>query len=290
MKKVKSKKEIIKYAGHSYTRTLEKYNEEGQLSWSEEKTSDNKLIEQVSYEYNEKGLLVLEHFVDPSGIQQHYHFTYDENDKIAKLVIEYSNGGKEIQSYERSENKEVLTVADENGVVDRKEVRTFNADGKLIRLYKEDSEGKISEEEEYVYDDEYRVIEKKWKNENEEGHVNYSFEIDEDGDAVTNTYDAASGELIMIKTVVEKEEVTETIKEIIDHYTILSQVDKANRTETVEVESLDEQIVESEHTEFDELGNPLKTELFDVRGLGKNINGDMDQYLVKEYEYEFWEA
>ncbi|MGB0521877.1 MAG: hypothetical protein ACPGJS_02895 [Flammeovirgaceae bacterium] len=289
MKHIKSKKEIIQYANQEFEHTYEEYNEQNQLILSEEKSALGELVERIHYDYNEQGLLETESFAKESGVYQTYHFTYDDQGHITQMVIDYDNGGKEFHKYTRTENQEELTVSDGAGNLEKRELRLFNDHGDVISLQVFDEENKLSAEEKYTFDDQHRVTSKTWKNDFSSGHHTHTYEIDEDGDAVKHTFDAKTNELVEIETSIDKGEIKETIREVIDAYTVLKQIDKSNRTETIEVEGLDEELVESQHTEFDEEGNPLRVEIFDVKGLGQTHNGEKDQHMVKVYEYTFWE-
>lgn len=289
MKKVKTKKEIIQYADQEFVHIIEEYNKEGQLVVSEEKSSQGELVERIEHQYNDQGLLDAERFVKNEEVYQTYHFTYDDVGHITLMTIDYASGGKEFHRYTRENGQEELKVVDQHEHVEKREVRTYNEQGQETSVAIYDEKGKLVSEEKTEFDEEGRVISKKWKNENDEGNHQYTFEIDEDGDHVINTIDAASQQIIEVETIVDKGEVVESIHEILGHYTILTQTDETNRTKTVEVEDDHEQLLESQHTTFDEGGNPLKEEIFNLNGLGKTMSGKSSQNMVKVYEYTFWE-
>lgn len=198
------------------------YNEKGEI---EQKT------ERI---LNGKGQLVEEkQFTGGENPDQHFIYEYNESGKVATAKVHYLDGSTSYRKYSRneSENTTTIEITDSEGDYEGKEFRRFDNEGRILEEIFYDEENKITGKTETEYDDYGRIIE--------------SVEMDANGNEIVRFF---------------------------DFY-----LDEQGRVNKIETLNEAESVIRIDEFEFDERGNQIKHIIRDKsRGVFSTDDWDYD--------------
>lgn len=166
------------------------------------------LIAQASY--SESGLLSqrLEQYFDQTnrliestihlgeGEWQKTFFDYDNEGNIQQEIITFSGGGKTVKRFDRNIFYEEVIQKDEEGSIERREYRTFNDHGKVVKENIYEGQSELIQEAEYVYDIHGTCIESFTFNREDLYRFHHYHEYDEQGREIRRLTHFEHGELL----------------------------------------------------------------------------------------------
>jgi len=267
MKKLKGKKEFIQYHQQEFLVLHEIYNEQEQPIQIQEYDHRGSLVQTISMEYDQDDLLKTEKYTFADGRTQTIHHEYDHQQMLTRVVIDFAHGEKIIKYYQRDGNREDISIEDESGNVEGREVTIINEQGLPIELYKYDQDNILTERNEFAYNEDGLLILEKV--EDEVLYTSYTFESEYD------EYQRLIAQKFLDDVLEEK---------WIYEY---EEPEKQLAIGRKYIVSPQKTLVEQIHTQYNEAYLPIETKTFNPNGIP-----DFPFYILEitqRFEYTFWE-
>ncbi len=207
MPKVKS---IEKLLGQSFSsqdepeqfnmRSLIKLNENGDVLKETLFNIDGEIEQENTNKYNDKGLLTHQKSNQiQDQVVEEFFYTYDKNGKRESEKIIYGDGSVSLKTVERLEKELVITILDEDGEFEGKEIHKFDDNNNILEETTWDEENIVQEKNIYIYDENQRLVLKTEYGYEEEFVSQKQIEYDSGGNPVKIASVAENGNLISLR-------------------------------------------------------------------------------------------
>jgi len=265
----------------------EEYDEDGTLLLEESWTESGALSEKYVYENTGKNRSKQVIYLDDNEIGQTEYYTYNEEGKLLKTIVEYMDGSQDTINYSYDDNGNLLSIIsiDEDGEQGQAEHWEYENNNAI--LYKKINDfGNLELEGSWKYNDKGQEIENTQFDAIEEIHSRKTFEYNEDGNVIIESTYNNKGNLVSEQSYKYDDKgrmILEQNESAKDTFVTLNKFDaNGNQIESA-MKNLDtDEIIYEVFREFNEKNLVQLSRVIEYSG--DNISGG---YEV-EYEYEFY--
>ncbi|MFC2114400.1 RHS repeat domain-containing protein [Bacteroidota bacterium] len=243
--------------------------------------------------YNDKGQLV-EHitYFSEHEIAEHFQFEYTENGNIVKQIIRYADGSISIKSFARDKLDLLIEIRDDEDELEGTEFRRFNDQGNLLEEWIKDETGSISSRSLHEYNSEGQLVLKTEFGEDDETISKIYYKYDEHGNQIESLTLTENNE-VKTRRISTFNDQNQLFEENVDGFKISYEYDESGnriRDEIIDPHQNTESFSEYYYDDNQQLEKTISCQKGNMAYTSEDAvkGGKLAAFLISRYEYEYF--